>query len=54
MTSCPLCKGTGFKRPGIICDCAMGKGKGEFPEIKKVIDLFDLLQGAVKEKTKSV
>ena len=51
---CPYCKGTGFKRPGIICICAMGKGKSDFPEIQEVTDLFDFLQGAVKEKTKSV
>jgi len=50
---CPYCKGLGAKN-GVICVCAMGKGKSDFPEIKKVTDLFDFLQGAVKEKQKSV
>ena len=34
---CPICKGTGFSKPGILCTCITGKKSEDMPEFLKEI-----------------
>lgn len=35
---CPKCHGTGFDKPGHICDCISGTKEGDLPKILR--DIF--------------
>ena len=42
---CPICKGSGFSKPGILCTCITKKGDATVEYLKEIFGMKDRKEG---------